>query len=91
MGMPRAFSSAADFSKISDEPLAISRVLHKTHIEVDKDGTKAAAVTVIGVKCTSAGPAENPINLFFDRPFVFMIADNETGMPIFVGTLATAK
>lgn len=91
MGMPRAFSSAADFSKISDDPLAISRVLHKTHIEVDKDGTKAAAVTVIGVKCTSAGPAENPINLFFDRPFVFMIADNETGMPIFVGTLATAK
>lgn len=91
MGMPTAFTSAADFSKISDEPLAIGNVIHKTHIEVDKDGTKAAAVTAIYTKATAAPLPENPIELFFDRPFVFMIADNETGMPIFVGTLATAK
>ncbi len=91
MGMPTAFTPAADFSKISDEPLAIGNVIHKTYIEVDKEGTKAAAVTAIDMKCTSAAPAENPTELFFDRPFIFMIADNETGMPIFVGTLATAK
>lgn len=91
MGMPEAFTPNADFSGMSENDLAIGEVIHKTHIEVDKDGTRAAAVTAIGM-CESAAPVEQDvIELNFDRPFIFMIADSETGMPIFMGTLASAK
>ncbi len=91
MGMPDAFSPKADFSRISDDRLYIGSVIHKTHIQLDKDGTKAAAVTKIETKATSAGPAKNPTDLYFDRPFIFMIVDNQTCMPIFTGTLVTTK
>lgn len=91
MGMPTAFGNGADFSGISDVPLAISQVVHKTYIELDKDGTKAAAVTMVGIEATSAGPSNDPIRLYFDRPFIFAITDNETGMPLFIGTLVTTK
>lgn len=66
----------------------IDEVIHKTHIEVDKKGTKAAAVTVIGVKEAGAiAPEfeEKPIVITLDRPFVYGIVDVETGVPIFLG------
>ena len=91
MGMPDAFSPKADFSRISDDRLYIGSVIHKTHIQLDKDGTKAAAVTKIETKATSAGHTKNPTDLYFDRPFIFMIVDNQTCMPIFTGTLVTTK
>ena len=66
----------------------IDRVIHKTHIEVDKKGTKAAAVTVIEVKeaATSALEyEEKPVVIKLNRPFVYGIVDVETGVPIFLG------
>ena len=92
MGIRDAFSGEnADFSKIGSvnpgENICISKVIHKTHIEVDNAGTKAAAVTVIEmVKATSIGPEETKYYyVTLDRPFVYMIIDTQTNLPIFIG------
>lgn len=93
LGMPTAFTGAADFSGITDPsvyPLAISEVVHKTFIELSEKGTKAAAVTEIGMKATSAY-VENVKYVTLDRPFVFMILDNESKTPIFIGSLSDIK
>jgi serpin B len=81
LGMEEAFSSSsADFSNINGaKDLSISEVKHKTFIEVNEEGTEAAAATVvamtIGIK-----PA-----FIFDRPFLFVIRENMTGSIIFMG------
>ena len=64
----------------------IGNVLHKTHIEVDRVGTRAAAVTVIEMdRCMAVAPVEDPVKVILDRPFVYGIIDNETGLPVFLG------
>ena len=93
LGMPTAFTGAADFSGITDPsvyPLAISEVVHKTFIDLSEKGTKAAAVTEIGMKATSAY-VENIKYVTLDRPFVFMILDNTNKTPIFIGSLSNIK
>lgn len=88
MGMPTAFNPlSANFKNMAElvgNNLHIGTVLHKTFIEVDEEGTKAAAVTGIGLE-TSIGPLCHYVKL--DRPFVYMILDNETNLPIFIGAL----
>lgn len=71
----------------------IERVLHKTHIELDENGTKAAASTIaeMGMKPTSAGPGEEIKTVILDRPFIFMIMDVTTSVPVFVGVVNTIK
>ena len=84
MGMPVAFSGAADFSGMTGNPeLAISDVLHKAFVSVDEAGTEAAAATAVIVGET-AMPAE-PLPVTIDRPFIFFIRDIETGAILFVG------
>lgn len=88
MGMPAAFSDMADFSGISNKTsLKISNVLHKAFIEVDENGTEAAAATaVLMVLTTSAHPNPVPVKIFkANRPFVFLLRDNETGVILFMG------
>jgi serpin B len=89
MGMPSAFDSAhADFSNLGVSPggnIYINRVLHKTFIEVDERGTKAAAVTKVEIDTTSAPPP--PPEVILDRPFVYAIIDNATNLPVFIGAL----
>ena len=86
LGVNNAFSDKADFSNMSDTPLYISDAIHKTHIEVDKEGTKAAAVTAIMMETTCALPEETPVKeLNFNRPFVYMILSTEDELPAFVG------
>ena len=64
----------------------IGNVLHKTHIEVDRVGTRAAAVTVIEMdRCMAVAPVEDPVKVILDRPFIYGIIDNETGLPVFLG------
>lgn len=78
----------ADLSGIAGEPgdLFVSKVIHKTHIEVDRTGTKAAAVTAVSVETASAEPPEfKTVNC--DRPFVYAIVDVRTMTPIFIGTV----
>ena len=85
MGMPSAFSPYANFSGItSDTSLCIDQVIHKTLIDVDEKGTEAAAVTIVGMKMTSAGPAET-IYFNADRPFIFAIRETSTNALIFIG------
>lgn len=86
MGMPMAFSEAADFSLMKkDENLAISKVIHKSFVEVNEEGTEAAAATGVQVAATSA-PME-PTIVRFDRPFVYAIRENKTGQVLFLGIL----
>lgn len=92
MGMREAFDGDnADFSGIgtlSDGNLCIGSINHKTHITVDEMGTKAAAVTDIGmVRATALRPDEKHYEVTLDRPFVYMILDTTTNVPLFMGTV----
>lgn len=91
MGMGTAFTEAADFSDmaITGNPLYISKVLHKTFIQVDRHGTKAAAVTSVEMVSESCAEYEEPEYVILDRPFIYSIIDTETGLPIFIGVLNT--
>ena len=85
MGMPSAFGGSANFSGITDDAaLCISQVIHKTLVDVDEKGTEAAAVTVVGMKMTSAGPG-NTIDFTADRPFIFAIRETSTNSLLFIG------
>ena len=90
MGMGSAFDESADFTNMAETAsgaLFINRVLHKTHIEVDLNGTKAAAATVVEMadECVAEEPEEIK-TVILDRPFVYMIVDSETNIPVFIGT-----
>ena len=86
MGITEAFSpDKADFSKLSDNKTYISEVIHKTFIQVDELGTKAGAVTSVTMN-TTAAPIEDKI-VTLDRPFIYMIIDQDTNLPIFIGTV----
>jgi serpin B len=88
MGMGIAFSNDADFSKIdSTRDLMISRVIHKTFVEVNEEGTEAAAVTVVEIIETSYEPGgnEGPVYFYVDRPFLFLIREKDTGAILFIG------
>ncbi|MCM1165087.1 MAG: serpin family protein [Lachnospiraceae bacterium] len=75
----------ADFSGISDEALFVSDVLQKTKLELDENGTKAAAATVISID-TAAEPIEREKKeVTLDRPFAFMIYDSAEGQIVFLG------
>lgn len=92
MGMTDAFDlKKADFSRMAHSTegnIAISRVLHKTHIAVDEAGTKAGAATVVEMKRESCPiEEEEPKVVYLDRPFVYMIVDCDRNVPIFIGTL----
>jgi serpin B len=86
MGMPVAFSPAADFSGMTgNRNLAITDILHKAFVSVDEAGTEAAAATAVIVGVTSA--PESPVDVTLDRPFIFLIRDIETGTILFAGRL----
>ena len=85
MGIVKAFESA-DFSRICDVPLKISRVYHKTFVEVDRKGTKASAATAVIMDAeTAVMEPELDREVILDRPFVYAIIDSESGIPMFIG------
>lgn len=90
MGMDQAFSNKADFSGISDVPLHISRVIHSTFCEVNEEGTEAAAVTIVDMELTSA-PAPEYAVFNANRPFIFMIRENSTGLILFIGKMGAVE
>jgi len=86
LGVVAAFTDAADFSGITAaEPLTISAVAHKAYIDVDEQGTEAAAATAIGFARAMAVPPQQPVVLTVDRPFLFAITERVTGAPLFLG------
>lgn len=86
LGIQKAFvPNVADFSGISDVKLNISTVKHKTFIEVNEEGTEAAAVTSIGIVVTSMPIL--PV-MTVDRPFIFAIREKSSGALLFMGRIA---
>jgi serpin B len=84
MGMPIAFSGAADFSGMTgSRDLFIGDVLHKAFVSVDEAGTEAAAATAVVMELT--GIPGDPIQVTINHPFVFLIRDLDTGTILFVG------
>ena len=87
MGMSDAFSDTkADFSGIA-EAVSIKDIRHKAYIDVDEKGTRAAAVTSVEMRTTTAQETEDPFAMTMDRPFLFAIADRETGTILFMGSV----
>jgi serine protease inhibitor len=83
LGMPSAFiGGVADFRNIADAELSIDEVKHKTFIEVNEEGTEAAAVTSIGIVETSVPQIPYVI---LDRPFLLVIRENRLSSVLFVG------
>lgn len=89
LGVKQAFEPlAADFSGIcADQPLYISLVRQKAVLELSEEGVKAGAVTEVEMRAGGAMPAEEPIEMTLDHPFVYMILDLESQVPLFVGIL----
>ena len=90
MGMKDAFSDTADFTNMGDwdNPVYIDRIIHKTFISVDENGTKAGASTVVAITEEAAPePQQKTYTVTLDRPFMYAIVDDTTGMPVFIGTL----
>lgn len=91
MGITDAFHyEIADFSNLGeyeDESLYINKVLHKTYLEVNQDGTKGAASTAVIVDSLGAAPLGGEVKtVYLNRPFMYMIIDCENNQPIFMGT-----
>nr|MDA3879074.1 serpin family protein [Prolixibacteraceae bacterium] len=93
MGMNLAFTAQADFSSINPaRDLFISFVKHKTFIEVDEEGTEAAAVTIIGFENTSVNPDEpQKINFHCTKPFLYAITEKDTGAILFMGKVGNPE
>ena len=88
MGMPTAFSEAADFTRMNaaDNKISIGEVLHKTFIDLDENGTKAAAATIVKMR-DQAMPLSPEKEIVFDRPFIYCIYDTNTLVPVFIGVI----
>ena len=92
MGLKNIFSNKADFSGISDEKLKVGSVLQKTKLELDENGTKAAAVTSISMeKCSLASPDPIVKNVDLTRPFAFLIYDSTNDEVLFMGKVMTLQ
>jgi serine protease inhibitor len=91
LGMKSAFNAdIADFSRIdSARDLFISRVIHKTYIDLDEEGTEAAAVTAVEFEATAIlnGPEDKPIFFVANRPFIYAITEKSTGAVLFIGKM----
>ena len=90
LGIQKAFLPEADFSGMVERSqelgVKIDSVLHKTHIELDRNGTKAAAVTAVMMAVNSVMPVEREkLEIYLERPFIYAIVDTKTGVPIFMG------
>ena len=80
--------SKADLSKMVNAEAFVGNVIHKTHISLNEKGTKAAAVTAVEIVAKSAPPSgEQPKEISFNKPFVYMIRDKKTKEMLFFGVV----
>ncbi len=93
MGMPQAFSGSADFSGMTGHrDFAISAVIHKAYVDVNEEGTEAAAATAVTMRALAMRAPEGPPPVFrADHPFVFMIRDNRSDSILFMGRMADPR
>ena len=88
MGIKDAFDPGkADFSNMCSSKTYIGSAIHKTFIELNERGTRAAAATAITMEATSLLDPPIPYYLTFDRPFVYVIYHKGTNTPLFIGTM----
>jgi serpin B len=87
LGMKQAFAKNADFSAMADEPLFVSEVKQKSFVEVNEEGTEATAVTTASMRATAVFRPEKPFEMIVDRPFLFVIADDQTKSILFMGVI----
>jgi len=89
LGVEKAFTGEADFSglahAVGEGDLAISIIRQSALLQVDELGTKAAAVTQVAIKETAMEITEQPVEMYFDRPFFYMIYDMKEEIPLFMG------
>ena len=86
MGMPQAFTRQADFSGMTGRPeFHIAAAIHKAFIDVNEEGTEAAAATAIGMRAAAMRMEPPPVIFRADHPFLFMIRDVKTGAILFLG------
>ena len=91
-GLQNIFSDNADFSGISDSQLAVGSILQKTNIQLDENGTKAAAVTAALMRCMALMPGDDVVKeVNLNRPFAFMIYDMRNDEPLFIGKITTSE
>lgn len=92
LGVEDAFDAArADLTPMRagpTGPLYVSQVLHRTYIDVNEEGTRAAAATAVAPADGGAAPTDEPEvrEVRLDRPFVYLIVDDRTGTPVLLGT-----
>jgi len=88
MGMRDAFGTGSDFSGMTgNKDLSISAVIHKAYVEVNEQGTEAAAATGIAMTTAMARPMQ-PEEFHADHPFLFLIRDQRSGAILFIGRVA---
>jgi serpin B len=86
MGMPLAFGDKADFSGMSsEEKVVIDAVIHQAYVDVNEEGTEAAAATAVTMRALSVRKPEPPVVFRADHPFTFMIRDTRSGAILFMG------
>ena len=86
LGMEKIFSGG--FANISDDDLWVSNIIQKTFVEVNEDGTEAAAATTIFMVGAAGRPKKiEPVRFFADRPFVYLIREKSTGIIFFIGRM----
>jgi serine protease inhibitor len=91
MGMTEAFSSQADFSGMTGRrDLFLSAVIHQAYVDVNEEGTEAAAATAGTMKMTSVAPGRTPV-FRADHPFIFLIRDINSGSILFLGRTVNPK
>ena len=87
LGMPDAFSGAANFSGMDGtRQLFISKVIHKAFVDVNEEGTEAAAATAVAMT-PMAIRRETPVVFRADHPFIFLIRDTHSGSVLFIGRM----
>jgi serpin B len=92
MGMGVAFTPQAEFAPLGSPLFFIGEVLHKTRLEIDEEGTVAAAATSVMMAATAVKPPERKkYTLVFDRPFALLLCDDQTGAVLFAGVIYDPK
>lgn len=88
LGIERAFTDFAEFPGISEKPLKVSDVLQKVRVQVDEEGTRAAAVTAVMMEAAGmALDAPEPTAFDVNRPYILLIAEEATGAVCFAGVV----
>jgi serine protease inhibitor len=92
LGVELAFGDEADFSGIAAAgPLHIGAVAHQAYIDVNEHGTEAAAATATMFAASAVMRTPPPVTVVVDRPFLFAVLDNATGVTVFLGQVSRPR